>query len=209
MTAKLSLTTEEIFEEAEIAYNNCKVIVESLADSCQTIDSDFNKENALVQFDLMLQAILFSQALADGVFSEEEKDFIKKLAQKNNLFDYVIPEEGKTLTMEEAFNLDMESLKAMSDSINASMNTFADDFIVPFAMLDAATTTNVLFDLSTDLSNISVLLSAVDGEITEDELEAFSKYSDELLLGKWKDIKGIAEDILEDAMNELPESDEE
>lgn len=199
MTAKLSLTKEEIFEEAEICFNNCKLLVECLADAAAKMDPEFSKENAMVQFELMVQSLLFSQALADGVFSEEEKEFIKKLSKDNNLFDYIIPEEGKSMTMDEAFALDIEKQKEIAEAINAALNNFADDFIMPLAMLDAAVATNVLFDLSTDLSNLSVLLGAIDGEITEDELEAFTNYCDELIIGKWKDIKNIAEDIMEEA----------
>ncbi|MCQ2521087.1 MAG: hypothetical protein MJ105_01795 [Lachnospiraceae bacterium] len=199
MTAKLSLTKEEIFEEAEICFNNCKLLVECLADAAAKMDPEFSKENAMVQFELMVQSLLFSQALADGVFSEEEKEFIKKLSKDNNLFDYIIPEEGKSMTMDEAFALDIEKQKEIAEAINTALNNFADDFIMPLAMLDAAVATNVLFDLSTDLSNLSVLLGAIDGEITEDELEAFTNYCDELIIGKWKDIKNIAEDIMEEA----------
>lgn len=208
MTAKLTLTTEEILEEAEICYANCKVLVSTLATACKELDEKFDKDNAMVQFDLLLQSLLFSQALADGEFAEEEKEFIRKISKENNLFDYIIVEEGQSITMEDVFALDIEKQTIIAEAINNSMNQFADDFIIPFAMLDAVTTTNVLFDLSSDLSNMSILLSAVDGEITEDELETFTDYCDQLIIGKWQDIKGITEDLLAEAVPSEEASEE-
>ena len=202
------MTKEEIFAEAEISYNNCKLIIDGLNNIIKAFIKDFNADNQYIQFDLLLQALLFSEAIADGNFCEEEKEFIQKLAQNTDLFQYVTSDVLKDLSWDKVFAMSADEQSKLADELNEVLNVFADDFVLPFAILDAATTQNSLMDLSSCLCDISNLLGSVDGELSQEELYAFQKYSDELILGKWADIKGLTEVLIEEGSDEDTPSEE-
>lgn len=191
------MTKEEILNEAEICYNNCRIILQGLCNITKTIDENFDEKVAFEQFDIILQALLFSQAIADGDFCEAEKDFIKKLADKIDIFEHITAEGFDKLNLEQVYALSNAEQGKLALSINDALNTYADDFVLPFAILDASTTTDSLTDLAHNLAGISILLGAVDGQITEDELAIFNHYAEELIIGKWEDVKAIAEAMTE------------
>ena len=202
------MTKEEIFAEAEISYNNCKLIIDGLNNIIKAFIKDFNGDNQYIQFDLLLQALLFSEAIAVGNFCEEEKEFIQKLAKNTDLFQYVTSDVLKDLSWDKVFAMSADEQSKLADELNEVLNVFADDFVLPFAILDAATTQNSLMDLSSCLCDISNLLGSVDGELSQEELYAFQKYSDELILGKWADIKGLTEVLIEEGSDEDTPSEE-
>ena len=195
------MTKEEIIEESKICYDNCKLIISGLGEITKELDDSFDIAKAQTTFDMLLQSLMFSQAIADGNFCEEEKAFITNISKDNDLFNNIDSEKLNDLTWEKVFAMSSDKQKALSEELNEILNRYADDFVLPFAVLDAATTQNSLLDLSTQLTGLSTLLASVDGELTEEEIDAFQAYSDDLIVGKWADIKGLTEIILEDPDN--------
>lgn len=192
------MTQEEILTESKNCYDNCKLIIQGLGELTKSIESTFDITNAQKTFDMLLQSLLFSQALVDADFCKEEKDFIENLAKDNNLFDFTEIDVLKGLTWQKVFEMELDKQQELADAVNEALNTYADEFVLPFAVLDAATTQNSLLDLSAQLTNLSVLLGAIDGQITEEEVIAFQEYADDLIVGKWADIKGLTEIVLEE-----------
>ncbi len=192
------MTKEEIFSEAKICYDNCKLIISGLSVLTKELDDKFDSERPLKLFDMLLQALLFSEALADKDFCQEEKEFIESLSKDASLFDSTDIEALKDLSWEKIFNMSIEEQEKLVDSANEALNKLADEFVLPFAILDATTTQNTLYDISTQLTNISLLLSAIDGEVSEEEILSFQTYSDQLIVGKWADIKGLAEMVIDE-----------
>lgn len=203
------MTKEEIILGGMEIYNNCKILIKSLClnvtdvlnddyfynrlneDGKKIIDyyrDNFSLESELVAFDYIIQALLLCEALADGEFCEAEKEFITSLANENNLMDIIDDMDWDTV-----YEADADKQKEILEILNNCLNDITDSFIDPIALLDAFTTQDVLLDLSSQLSIISSLLGNIDGEFTEDEKEAFDQYADELLLGKWADIKGLVQ----------------
>lgn len=203
------MTKEEIIEEAKICYNNCRIILQGLCDITREMEADFDEKTAFEQFDYLLQAILFSQSIADGDFCDAEKEFIEQILASVDLFAHVKAEGFEDLSWEKVFQLSTEDQGRLALSINTALETYANDFALPFAILDAGTTTNSLKDLSRNLAGIGILLSSVDGEITEDELEVFNHYTDSLIIEKWETIKGIAEIMLEGTEETSDEEEED
>lgn len=201
------MTKEEIIQGALDCYGNCKIIINSLCLNVKDVLKDegfysslsdegkeiidhyrenFSVENELVIFDYVLQALLLCQAVVDGDFCEAEKELIMALAKDNDFMDTF---EG--LDWETVYAADQEKQQEIVELTNQYLNEVTDAFVDPLALLDAFTTQNVLLDLSSQLSIISSLLGEIDGEFTEDEKEAFETYANELILGKWADIKGL------------------
>lgn len=201
------MTTKEIIEEAKICYSNCRIILQGLCDITHEIEADFDETTAFEQFDYLLQAILFSQSIADGDFCDAEKEFIEQVLTSVDLFAHVKAEGFNDLSWDKVYQLSTEEQGRLALSINDALDTYANDFVLPFAILDAGTTTNSLKDLSRNLAGIGILLSSVDGEITEDELEVFNHYTDSLITEKWEAIKGIAEIMLDGAEEEDEEEE--
>lgn len=199
------MTKEEIFEEANICYNNTKLIINSLNIIAKELDESFDADNSFVKFDMILQALLFCQAIADGDFCKEEKEFIEMLAANNDLFANIESDELKDLTWDKIFNMTIDEQKELSEKINDALNAAANDFVLPLAILDAGTTQDSLLDLSTGLANLALLLGSVDGVLSAEEVNAYQTYSDELILGKWADVKGLTLQVMDEAEAEATE----
>lgn len=193
-----TMTKEEIFNEAQICYDNCKLMIKGLAEVTKAFDPEFDEAKCYVQFDLLLQTLLYSQAIVDEDFCEEEKEFITKLAGNNDFFKLTEEPTLKDLTWDKVYEMPIDEQVKLSEAINNALNDAADEFVLPFAILDAATTQNSLLDLSSELSSLSLLLAAVDGVVEDDELYAFQNYADQLILGKWADVKGLTQILMED-----------
>lgn len=203
------MTKEEIIQGGLDIYNNCRILIKSLCLSVKDVLKDenfyeglnddgkaviahyrdnFSEEKELMIFDYVLQALLLCEALADGDFCEAEKEFIEALTKENDIMTTI-----EDTDWNDAYNADSDRQKDLLEMMNAYLNDMTDEFVDPLALLDAFTTQDVLLDLSDHLAIISSLIGQIDGEYTEEEKEAFNQYANELILGKWADLKGLVQ----------------
>ena len=200
-------TKEQIFDEAQICYNNSKLLIQGMAELTKAFDEDFDIDNCFKQFDIIIQALLFSQALADRDFCKEEKELIVLLAGNNDLFECTDHEALNGLSWDKVYDMPLDEQVKLSSAINEILDSAAEEFVLPLALLDAATTQNSLKDLSSLLTSLSILLAAVDGTVEDVELITFQSQAEKLLLGKWADVKGLSELMMDEG--EDSDSDEE
>lgn len=173
---------ETVFKRAKNYYDNCELIIKELCDITKDFAEPIDFDGAVTDFDVMMLSLLFCQAIADDDFCENEKDFIKALPNADNYFTYFV---SKDLTWDKVFAMSTEEQKELSKELLELLNSSANSFALKFAMLDAVSTQSYISEIALNLSQIGLLLSMVDGEITADELNTFHEYTQELIVGKW------------------------
>ena len=81
---------QEILDKAALAYNHAEATIRAMDDVFQNVTgSDYSAELTLAQFDMILQGVLLSVAMADGVFEDVEQDFIRQFAMHGDLLEYI------------------------------------------------------------------------------------------------------------------------
>lgn len=205
---------ETVFKRAKNYYDNCELIIQELCDITKDFEEPIDMDGAVTDFDVMMLSLLFCQAIADDDFCENEKDFIKALPNADNYFSYFV---SKDLTWDKVFAMTTEEQKELSTELLELLNSSANSFALKFAMLDAVTTQSYIAEIALNLSQIGLLLSMVDGEITADELSTFHDYTQELVVGKWmyyvdaftEAFEEMKEDIAEEASEETAKESNE
>ena len=81
---------QDILDKAAMAYDHAEATIRAMDSVFQNVTgSDYNAELTLAQFDMILQGVLLSVAMADGVFEPVEQDFIRQFAMHGDLLEYI------------------------------------------------------------------------------------------------------------------------
>lgn len=176
---------DTVIKRAKNYYENCELIIKELCSVTKDTEYEIDEDSAVTEFDVMMLALLFSQAIADDDFCENEKDFIKSFPNADNFFLFFDDPDKQALTWDKVFEMSADDQKDLSETLNELLNNTGNSFALRFAILDALTTESYIAEISINLSQIGLLLSMVDGDITSDELTTFHEYTQELIIGKW------------------------
>ena len=166
--AKVSAQTA--YDAACSEYERGKMLVRDLTTLAQSVAKGFSFEIAMREYDYLLQGILLNVAMADGYFVENEKIFIRDIAGHGDILGKLNNEMRKHEP--KWINLSWDDLTVVSDKtrklISAGalliLNEAVDDFIEPFAIIDAVTATNYYQEFKEIFTKIILCLSAVDGD---------------------------------------------
>lgn len=196
------MTKETILKRAHNYYDNCELIIKELCEYTVDFEEPLDVDAAITELDIMMLAILYAQAIADGDFCEAEKEFIMSFPNADNFFLFFHTPEFGELTWQKAFELSKEDQAKLSETLNELLNNTANDFIFKFALLDSLVTKCYISELTLNLGQIALLMSMVDGETTADELVAFQTYVEELIIGKWTYYSNAMEEAMDEALDE-------
>ena len=79
---------QDILDKAAEAYDHAESTIRAMDSVFQNVTgSRYDAELTLAQFDMILQGVLLTVALADGVFSPLEQDFVRQFAMHGDLLE--------------------------------------------------------------------------------------------------------------------------
>lgn len=162
------------FNKAKTHYENVVSLLNEMGKQVQEIDNKFSLDVSIKQFDLILQTIMLNQVIADGIFGDEEKEFIEEIVSSADLLEYY----GVCSTKENTFqslswdglqSFNKKALKIANDAINEMMEPVEDELTYFLAIIDSKTDKDEFGLFLKEITLILSCLNIIDDEITEDE----------------------------------------
>ena len=138
----------EIFKDACNEYAKATGFITRVSEIIQTKQPGFKTEIALSQFDVILQNILIACAIDDGRIFRIESSFIQKITDHADILDYLNNAVQKKhsvsldLSWERLENLPKKQLDQLKDIMKQELFDVINDFVQPFAIVDAIDTAN-------------------------------------------------------------------
>lgn len=148
-------------------YNNASALIKEMASFVQVAQKDFSYETAMRQFDLILQSVLLRTAAEDGHFLDEEKQFIEKITDYADLMSFVSKKHNISVTWDSFAALSNEDRKDISLKIFVELDDLVDNFVLPFAVVDAILPKDYCEELTKAMTLIGACLAGCDGDDTD------------------------------------------
>lgn len=148
-------------------YNNAKALIKEMSSFVQVAQKDFSYETAMWQFDLILQSVLLRTAAEDGYFLDEEKQFIEKITDYADLMSFVSKKHNINVTWDSFTSLSNEERKDISLKILIELDDLVNNFVLPFAVVDAILPKDYCEELTKAMTLIGACLACCDGDDTD------------------------------------------
>ena len=156
--------TKTYFDRACEQYGIAKALVEEMSSFVQAVRRDFTYEKAMEQFDLILQSVLLRTAVEDGRFLGAERQFVAKITDYADLMEFVAQKYGINATWDDFSALSGEECKEISLRIFVDLDELIDEFVRPFAVVDAMLPKDYCEELTKAMALIGAYLAACDGD---------------------------------------------
>ena len=183
---------QELFHEAEKYYEDSVRTITTIASIYRRNNGGaYSVEMALREFDVILQAILFTEALSDGRFHRREMMFLDILAKNGDLLREISDATGGELQMTwyGIAALDTETQLKLTGILPGILERTTKSFVTAMASVDKeAESIDVLRDLTTNIGHICACLGAFDGAPVKKESRAAGSMMSALLYKRWKEI---------------------
>lgn len=193
----MAATPNDLFQFAVENYNKANDLVFEMGKLAQKINPKFSLKTATIEFDLILQAALFKQALSDKKIDNLEVQFIEKITDTADLMDYMkqkFPDYAGLFSWESIGCLTIDDLNKLSGIIDAEIKELGEDFSLFYGMVDAATPDFNYFDALLDCTGaIAAALANIDGDGTEEEMKVASEATFDTFAGVFLVVKEQAE----------------
>ena len=191
---------QDILDKAAEAYLHAESTIKAMDGVFQNVTgSNYNADLTLAQFDMILQGVLLSVALADGVFDPVEQDFIRQFAMHGDLLEYIKNDSNGEvgLSWDLIANLPEDVSTGLVQVLPRVLDDQCESFIYPLAAVDftysqlgniVTTPGDFLKSIEADMIRIAGLLALVDSEGTDDEICAAVEMIYELEGKHWRDL---------------------
>ena len=161
-------TAQKNFKIACKIYEDSKKTIRELSDIAKSVAPKFSYEIAMAQYDLILQAILLRTAMEDGYFLEEELQFVQKITEYGDIMAY-FKKKGVNVSWDIFNGGTDESRKELSLTMLVALKEIADDFVTPFAIIDAALPKDYCEEITKQIGTICLSLACCDGDTTNSD----------------------------------------
>lgn len=183
-------TMQEIYNEAEKYYGDSVRKITAIDTISRKKTGRTSEGNLMLkQFDVILQAVLLTEALIDGRFHRREVMFIDLLAKHGDLLKTISEATGGELQMTwtDIACLDEETQMKLTGILPGILDKTCRSFVSVMAEVDKdAESIDVLKDITTNIGHICACLSAFDGESVKKESKAAGAMVSALLYQRWK-----------------------
>jgi len=191
---------QDILDKAAEAYLHAESTIKAMDGVFQNVTgSNYDADLTLAQFDMILQGVLLSVALADGVFEPVEQDFIRQFAMHGDLLEYIRNDSNSevNLSWDIIANLPEDVSTGLIQVLPRVLDDQCESFIYPLAAVDftysqlgniVTTPGDFLKSIEADMIRIAGLLALVDSEGTDDEICAAVEMIYELEGKHWRDL---------------------
>lgn len=173
-------------------YDEAKEVIRELTTYVQAASPDFSFEIAMKQFDMILQGILLRTAADDGYFLDEERQFIEKITDYGDIMSY-FNKKGIPISWDSFEGLSVEDQKDISLKMVVLLKEMANDFVTPFAIVDALLPKDYCEIITEKIGIIGLSLAACDGDA--DDSSDFKKEAgvvyvlvNNMIKEKWQEI---------------------
>lgn len=190
---------QQKFDQAVKHYDEAIELIKALDQTFQKVAFEnapgkrYDVKITLAQFDVILQAILLQQAVADGRFDRLEQQFIEKITDYGDLLTYIRKDSNGQLDLswQQLASLDVGTVRKLADILPNVLSKVCDSFVEPLAIVDKAIRDIDFFDKLTDhIAAICAMLGIVDGDDDRREGEAAAAAVVELLYNRWAKVTG-------------------
>ena len=190
----------DILDKAAEAYDHAESTIRAMDSVFQNVTgSSYDAELTLAQFDMILQGVLLSVALADGVFSPLEQDFVRQFAMHGDLLEYIRNDSNSSveLTWDLIAGLPEDVASGLVQILPKVLDDQCESFIYPLAAVDftysqvgnvITSPGEFLQSIEADMIRIAGLLAFVDSEGTDEEINAAVAMIYELEGRHWREI---------------------
>lgn len=191
---------QDILDKAAEAYDHAESTIRTMDSVFQNVTgSNYDAELTLAQFDMILQGVLLTVALADGVFSPMEQDFIRQFAMHGDLLEYIKNDSNSTvdLTWDLIAELPEDVAAGLIQILPRVLDDQCESFIYPLAAVDftysqvgnvITSPGEFLQSIEADMIRIAGLLAFVDSDGTDEEINAAVAMIYELEGRHWREI---------------------
>lgn len=191
---------QDILDKAAEAYDHAEATIRAMDSVFQSVTgSRYDAELTLAQFDMILQGVLLSVALADGVFSPLEQDFVRQFAMHGDLLEYIKNDSNSSveLTWDLIAGLPEDVAAGLVSILPKVLDDQCESFIYPLAAVDftysqvgnvITTPGEFLQSIEADMIRIAGLLAFVDSDGTDEEINAAVAMIYELEGKHWREI---------------------
>lgn len=191
---------QDILDKAAEAYDHAESTIRAMDSVFQNVTgSSYDAELTLAQFDMILQGVLLTVALADGVFSPLEQDFVRQFAMHGDLLEYIKNDSNSTvdLTWDLIAGLPEDVAAGLIQVLPRVLDDQCESFIYPLAAVDftysqvgnvITSPGEFLQSIEADMIRIAGLLAFVDSEGTDEEINAAVAMIYELEGRHWREI---------------------
>lgn len=166
---------QKIYDGCKKIYNNCYDMIEGMSfDTKRYLDSqgttDYNPEEILIKFDIILQYSLLQIATADYEIDRNELIFIRDLTEKGDLVNYLNSLGGTPISWDTIYHADVLEIRKFLESLKKRIADLSQEFIFVFTTCDLDTPQHdYLSDLTADVLCIIDGLASMDGKIERSE----------------------------------------
>ncbi len=189
---------EELYDKASEIYSHAEETVSRMDMVFREISGiSYDAEATLAEFDMILQGILLSAALADGHFDETEKTFIENIPCHGDLLEYLnelLPEDIE-ITWDSLMSLPKELSDDLVSLLPRILDDKCEDFVAPLAAVDFSYAKygnletapgDFLRQIEQDLLKLSAILAFVDDNGEDSEIVSAAVMTRALVDDHWK-----------------------
>lgn len=188
--------TRDYFERAGAAYDRAVELIRQLdgAYQARAFGGDparrYDTKVTLHQFDVILQAILLQQSLADGRFDRLERRFVDRITDYGDLPEHLLGIGGPDISWSRIAHLEPQLREELTRSLPQVLSDLCDSFVLPLAIVDRAVESiDFLGKLEGCITEIAGCLSFVDGQRETREATACAAAVVEMIEARWRSIK--------------------
>ena len=193
-----------ILDKAAAAYDHAEATIRALDGAFQYASGrTYDAEETLARFDVILQGVLLSVAIADGTFDDIEQDFINQFAVHGNLLKFIaddmLEKTGNTteITWEMVAMMPEELAGNLVKILPLMLDKQCEEFAYPLVTADIKYSESgkiktpagiFLKSIENDMIAIAELLASVDETETSKESSAATLMIYELSGKHWRNI---------------------
>lgn len=189
---------QDLFDKASHEYQEAAAFVEKLDQMVQqallrqgSISKGYDSRLTVAKFDMILQAILLNEAIADGQFSDLERQFVEKIACYGDLMEFVkLRTDGRLdLTWSQVASLSPDTQQKLAAMMPDLLSEVCFNFVAPLAITDKVmTNVDLLETLQEHIRNICWCLAEMDGNCEAMEARGAALAMTQLLSNCWRDL---------------------
>lgn len=153
------------------SYNVIRAMAKSMAAIYESHGKPYEPENLITKFELIMQYSLFQVAVNDRSFDRTELVFIHGITKKADLVGYLNFVYHYTLTWEDFIEDNAVNLKGRLENLYPQMFEVSREFISVFSFFDHHVEDDLLSELEQNVAAIIFGLSAMDGYVSNAELD--------------------------------------
>lgn len=193
-------TPQQAYERATERYQKAQELIRELASVRLRQDYYYSTENALRQFDVILQCILYREAIADCKIEENERLFLRDIAGHADAIEEINRLAGTDFTWDSLIAFTPSQQNAFGTYLDRLLDAATEEFVPPLAAADASVLNrNYIGELDGLIADIAYCFAAADGDdiharhgsskraVTR-EIEIAASYHGKYLSSKWNRI---------------------